>query len=260
MYSINRMQLSKEQLYKKISNIQTKEEFKKNIKELIQEYDELIDEDTAALFIVDKIGQNKENFCKIKELENKMECAVIGKITKINETREFKRKNGTNGRVINLEISDETGSCLLVLWDKDVELVENKTLELNSNVKVINGYVKDGYNGLELNLGRWGLIKKIDEEQVPEVKKTQEDKISGEITDIKPTKPFFRDNGEFGFVTKIQLQTSNRVKQITLWDEKVKEMQQYKIGDKLEISNISLRENNGNTEFHLNGKSKILKI
>ena len=258
------MHKSKERLYEKVKKSITKEEFENQIKEIQKNYDGLFDEETSAFLIVDKLGANKENICKISNLINGKECTVFGKIKNISKTRNFNRKNGTQGHVINLELSDETGTCNLVLWDKDVELVRNKTIKKGSNVKIINGYVKNGYNGIELNIGRWGLIEIISEEEIKfkETEKTKEKPsyISGELTDIKPTRAFFKDNGDFGFVTNIEVKTKKGSKQLTLWDEKVKEVQNFKTGDKIEINNINIRKKNGKEEIHLNGDGKIKKI
>lgn len=252
------MHINKDELYNKIKDIKTKDEFQEEINSLKKEYDDLLDEETLALLLVDELGRNKENICKIKEIESGTECTVIGKVTNIKKSHTFNRKNGTSGRVVNLELSDETGKCGLVLWNRDVDLVKNKTIKKNTNLKIINGYVKEGYSGIELNLGRYGLIETIDEEI--EVKHSTDSSIKGEIVDVKPSKAFFKDNGEFGFVTKLKLETKDGEKEITIWDEKVKEIQKYSEGEKIEISNIDNREKNGNTELHLNGRGKIEKI
>ncbi len=254
------MHIKKEELYNKIKDIKTKEEFEKEIKKLKEEYDDLFDTETLALLIVDSLGRNTENICKIKDIKPGEECTVFGKVTDIKKTHSFNRKNGKSGRVINLKISDETGACGLVLWNRDVDLVNNKTIKKNSNLKIINGYVKEGYSGVELNLGRYGLIETIDEEI--DVKKPREEKncITGEIINITPSKAFFKDNGEFGFVTKLKIKTKDETSEITIWDEKVKEIQKYKKGQKIEVSNIDNKEKNGVTELHLNGRGKINKI
>ena len=46
------MHKSKEQLYNQIKDLKTEQEFKTEINELQKEYDDLFDEDTAALLIV----------------------------------------------------------------------------------------------------------------------------------------------------------------------------------------------------------------
>jgi len=256
------MHRSKEQLYQEIKDIKSKDEFEKEIDKIRKEYDGLLDDDTAALLIVDELGRNKQNVSKINELEPSIECTVFGKVTNISQLRSFNRKNGTNGRVINLELTDETGSCGLALWDKDVELVKNKTIKKGTNVKVINGYVKDGFKGIEINVGRWGLIE-IEPENMPKSKKelpSENKTIKGKITEIEPTHAFFKDDGEFGFVTNIKLETEKDVKQITVWGEKVKEVQKLKKGDSIEIDDIDIREKNGDKELHINSKGVIKKL
>ena len=256
------MHRNKEQLYQEIKDIKSKDEFEKEIDKIQEEYDRLLDENTAALLIVDKLGRNKQNISKINELEPGMECTIFGKITNITKSRKFNRKNGSTGQVINLELTDDTGACGLVLWDKDVELVKKKTIQKGTNVKIINGYIKDGFNGIEINVGRWGLIE-IEPEDRLDIKKekTPEDNIlRGKIIEIEPTRAFFKDDGEFGFVTNIKLETKDDVKQITIWGEKVKEIQKLKQGNSIEIENIDIKQKNGKEELHVNSKGVIKKL
>ena len=256
------MHRSKEQLYQEIKDIESKDEFEKEIDKIQEEYDMLLDEDTTALLIVDKSGRNKQNISKINELEPGMECTIFGKITNITKSRNFNRKNGSTGQVINLELTDDTGACGLALWDRDVELVKKKTIQKGTNVKIINGYIKDGFNGIEINVGRWGLIE-IEPENRLDIKKekTPEDNVlRGKIIKIEPTRAFFKDNGEFGFVTNIKLEAEYNVKQIAIWDEKVKEIQKLKQGDSIKIENIDIRQKNGKEELHVNSKGVIKKL
>jgi len=79
------------------------------------------------------------------------------------------------------------------------------------------------------------------------------------LISMEATNAFFRDNGEFGFVTKIKIKEKDDVKQLTVWDEKVKEIQRFKQGDSIEITNVDKRQKNGNAELHVNGNSTIKK-
>lgn len=255
------MQKTKEELYKQIKDIKTKQDFEKEIKEIREEYDELLDENAAALLIVDELGRNKQNIVGIANLKPEMECTVLGKITNINKSRNFNRKNGSTGHVINLELKDDTGTCGLALWDKDVELIANKTIQIGTKVKVINGYTKNGFNGMELNVGRWSLLE-IEPEDATELKKEKSESniIKGKLVEIEPTRAFFKDNGEFGFVTNMALEINGSIKQITVWGEKVKEIQRLKPGDIIEIDNASTKQNNGKEEIHLNSKGTFKKV
>ena len=212
--------------------------------------------------MVDKIhGRNKKNQCSIEDLHPGIECTVSGTITDINEMRKFDRKNGSIGRVVNLELTDSTGSCGLVLWDKDVELINNKSIKIGTKLKLVNAYTKEGYSGLEVNIGRWSILE-IEPDDFPDFSHKQsinQNKIKGTIVEIEPTRSFFKDDGEFGFVTNIKIKDKDNVKQLTLWNEKVKEIQGLKQGDQIEINNIDIKQKNGKKEIHVNGKGIIIK-
>jgi replication factor A1 len=244
-------------LYEQIKDIKTKKEFLEEIKQLQKESDELFDEKTSALLIVDKYGKNTESISKIGEIKDKKDCTVIGKITRIQNQRQYTRKNGSKGEVANLEIEDESGKCTLVLWNKDCDLLKNNEIKEGSYVKIINGYIKDGFNGTEINIGRYGLIEIIKKET--DIKSKKENTLQGKIIEITETRPFFRDNGEYGFVADIKLQSKNDVKKITIWDEKVKEIQNFKIGDNITLSDVDIKNRNGQEEIHINGRCKIQK-
>jgi len=258
------MYKNKDELYKLVKDIKSKEDFEKEIKKLIESYSNLIDEDAAALLIVDKLGRNKQHILGISELRSNMDCTIFGKVERIYQPKKFERENKV-GRVVNLDIVDNTGRCRLVLWDDDVELVENRIIEVGSIVKVINGYTKTGKDGfLEVNVGRWGSIE-VDPEDAPEiiVKESlgkESNDIEGEIIEIRPTKAFFRDDGEFGFVTTIKIRDSKGDElKLTLWDEKVKEIQNFRIGDKIVVKNVNIRYNHNEKEFHVTSNSVVLK-
>ena len=76
------------------------------------------------------------------------------------------------------------------------------------------------------------------------------EKIRGTIVEKEFTRSFFKDNGEIGFVTNIKLRTENGIHKITVWDKKVKEIQEFKLGDTLDIFNITVREKNNVKELN----------
>ncbi|MEF8879708.1 MAG: OB-fold nucleic acid binding domain-containing protein [Candidatus Thermoplasmatota archaeon] len=248
-----------DQLYDLIKDLKTHQEFKQLIKETREKYDDLLDEETAALMIVDKLGRNKQNIVKINQIKPGEEHTVYGTIKQIGEKRNFKRKNGGNGRVVNIDIEDETGSCKLVLWNRDVELIKKKKLRPGTKIKLINGYVKDGYNGLEINLGRWSMLQVVENNQQKQPPK-KEKTITGTISKIEPTNTFFKQNGEIGFVTNMQIKNKKGKQKISLWDEKVKEIQKYSEGDTIKIENYDTRKKQSQKELHLNSKAKIKKL
>jgi replication factor A1 len=256
------MHKTKTELIELIADLKTKKDFEKEIKKRYKNYDELIDQDTIALLIVDELGRNKQSITKIVDLAPDGDYTVAGKVLSISDSKTFKRKNGTPGKVINLEITDDTGTCRLVLWNGDIDHIKNKEIQLGTIVKIINGYTKLGYTGgMEINLGRWGLleVEPTDILSQTEQQKRNGDEISGILVHKEATKAFFKDDGEFGFVTTITIKEHNTKKEVKLWDHCVKEIQPYKIGDTLTLKNIIKKWENGKTEFHLRHIGSIEK-
>jgi replication factor A1 len=256
------MHKTQTQLIESIADLKTKKEFEKEIKKRYKLYNELIDQDTIAYLIVDELGRNKQSITKIADLAPKGDYTVVGKVLSISDSKSFKRKNGSPGKVINLEITDDSATCRLVLWNGDTSHIKNKEIQLGTIVKIINGYTKPGYTGgMEIHLGRWGLLEveptdiSLNEEQ----RKHQASDISGVLAHKEATKAFFKDDGEFGFVTTISIKEHNVKKEIILWDRCVKEIQPFKIGDTITIKNVIKKWENGKTEFHLMQHGSIEK-
>jgi replication factor A1 len=256
------MQKNKTELYELISDLRTKKDFEKEIKNRYKSYGELVDHDTIALLLVDELGRNKQSITKIANLAPDADYSVVGKIISISDSKTFKRKNGTPGKVVNLEIGDDTGTCRLVLWNGDIDLIKNKEIQPGTTVKIINGYTKLGYTGgMEINLGRWGFleVEPVDTSQANETLKNNENEITGILLRKEATKSFFKDNGEFGFVTTITIKEQNSEKDITLWDRCVKDIQVCKIGDTITLSNVTRKQSQEKTELHANGNGTIKK-
>jgi len=152
------MHKTKNELYSLISDLKTKKEFEKEIKQRFIADDGLFNEDALALFLVDELGRNTQTITPLSQLEANKEYVVVGTITSIAEVKVFRRKDGTAGKVLNLEISDTSSTCRLVLWNDEIELVKNKDLQSGTKIRIINGYTKQGYSGVELHLGKWGLL------------------------------------------------------------------------------------------------------
>jgi replication factor A1 len=256
------MHKTKTELIELIADLKTKKDFEKEIKTRYKSYDGLIDQDTIALLIVDELGRNKQSITKIVDLSSNGDYTVVGRVLSISDSKMFKRKNGTPGKVINLEITDDTAICRLVLWNGDIDHIKNKEIQPGTIVKIINGYTKLGYTGgMEINLGRWGLleVEPIDISSQEEQPKHNADEITGVLVHKESTKAFFKDDGEFGFVTTIMIKEHDTKKEITLWDRCVKDIQAYKIGETITLKNVAKKSGNGKTEFHVNENSTIEK-
>ncbi len=97
----------------------------------------------------------------IKDLKDREEVTIEVEVTKIADTREFEKRSGGKGRVRNISVRDETGSCRLALWDADVELVESMPIQVGSRLRCVDCYVKHSDFGLDVTKGKKGKIEKV---------------------------------------------------------------------------------------------------
>jgi replication factor A1 len=255
------MENNLESAYEKIKDLKTLEEFYREIDSRKTKYDNLFTDNVIALLIIDELDRNQQTTIQIKDIHPGMECSIKGTIQEISEKKEFTRKNQTKGILRKCIISDNTGIIPLILWNDDTNLIEEKHVQNGSMIKIINGYTKKGYHGLELNVGRWSKVE-INEIFSPKKPKNQlkeKQIISGIINHIEPTNIFFKEDGTEGFIAKILLKTKNGMKSLIFWDEQVKTLQQFSKGDNISIQNISYRYLNGEQELHVNGNALITK-
>lgn len=258
------MRQSKDTLYETIKDLKTRQWFDEEIQRRKQDCGDLFDEDTLALLIVDELGRNTQGITAIESIEAGNEYTIVGTVVNLHPLKTFNKKNGGEGRVLNVDVADDTGTCRVVLWDNDVELINAQNIQKGTRIKIINGYTKNGYHGVELNVGKWGVVEVLEEQKQSEksLKSTpvQPGDIQGKICKIQPTRAFFRDDGEFGFVTTITVEENEKTtKELILWGSKVKEIQEYAVGDSIRVSNVMTRFVQGKKEYHVNETSVLLR-
>src|SRR5437773_6003145 len=98
------------------------------------------------------------SFARIADLEEGMEANLRASVTGITPVRTFTRQDGTAGRVVNLELRDDSGFCRFVLWDEDVGLIERGKVVVGSTVRALDCYVKRTNFGLDVGRGKFGTL------------------------------------------------------------------------------------------------------
>ena len=247
--------------YHLISDLKTLDEFKQEIIKRRQIYDDLFTDDLIAYLIIDELGRNTQQSILIKDIHPGIECSIKGTLSELSEIKSFTRKNKSSGKMRKYVITDESGSIPVILWNDDVNLLNESHMRNKSIINIINGYTKKSYHGLELNVGRWSQVIIVQNHKPSNHTKHTQEKysIKGNIKEIQPTNIFFRDDGSEGFITKVIIDTDQGPQHLILWDDQVKTIQHYQNGDSIIISNISYRYVNGNQELHVNGSAEIKK-
>jgi replication factor A1 len=91
---------------------------------------------------------------KISELKPGMRRVdVTAKVLNLSETREVTTRAGEQSRVATADVTDDSGTVKLTLWNEQIDQVK-----VNSNVVIENGYVTSFRGETQLNVGRYGKL------------------------------------------------------------------------------------------------------
>jgi replication factor A1 len=91
---------------------------------------------------------------KISELKPGMRRVdVSAKVLNLSETREVTTRTGEQSRVATADVTDDSGTVKLTLWNEQIDQVK-----VNSNVIIENGYVTSFRGETQLNVGRYGKL------------------------------------------------------------------------------------------------------
>jgi replication factor A1 len=82
---------------------------------------------------------------------------IEGKVVTAYDVKTFTRKDGTEGKLKNVILADQTSKIRVTFWGEDVDTVTD--IEEGDVIRILHGYVKEGYRGgLEFQVGRNGEI------------------------------------------------------------------------------------------------------
>ncbi|WEL22367.1 single-stranded DNA binding protein [Halorhabdus sp. BNX81] len=152
---------------------------------------------------------------------------VEGVVLDTEPVRTFDRDDGSEGRVANLSIGDETGRVRVTLWDERADRVTE--IDAGATVEVVDGYVREREGDLEVHVGEEGAIDELDDadiEYAPEttpidaVELEETVDIGGVVRSTDPTRTFDRDDGSEGQVKNIRIQDDTGDIRVALWGEK----------------------------------------
>ncbi len=151
---------------------------------------------------------------------------LVGQVLDTDTVRTFDRDDGSEGRVANLTVGDETGRTRVTLWDDKADLVEE--FDSGEIVEVGDGYVRERDGDLELHVGDRGTVERVDEEveYVPEttdiadLEIDQTVDIAGGVIETDPMRTFDRDDGSEGQVRNVRIKDETGEIRVALWGEK----------------------------------------
>ncbi|PHQ40471.1 replication factor A [Halorubrum persicum] len=171
---------------------------------------------------------------------------LVGQVLDTDSVRTFDRDDGSEGRVANLTVGDETGRVRVTLWDDKADLAEE--FSAGEVVEVGDGYVRERDGDLELHVGDRGTVERVDEsvEYVPETTDIADAEI-GETVDIgggvietDPKRTFDRDDGSEGQVRNVRIKDDTGEIRVALWGDKAD--REIELADRVVFTDVEIQD------------------
>ncbi|GAD51878.1 replication factor A (ssDNA-binding protein) [Halarchaeum acidiphilum MH1-52-1] len=240
------------------------DEFREAVAEKVEQMGGLADDETAAMLLAHELQDGEVN--GIADVTPEMDDAkFVGKAVSVGELRTFERdeEDTEDGRVLNVDVADESGTVRVSLWD---EQAANAAAELQvGDVIRVAGRPKDGYNGVEVSADRVEPDPDTDVDvQIQDAYRVEDLSVGlsdvtlvGEILDTDAVRTFDRDDGSQGRVANLSLGDETGRVTVTLWDDGTEAVETFEPGDVVEIIDGYVRERDGSIELHVGNQGTV---
>jgi replication factor A1 len=240
-------------------------EFREAVEAKVEQMGGLADEETAAMLIAHELTEGEVE--GIADIEPGMEEAkFVAKVLSVGELRTFERDGDAEGKVVNLEVADETGRVRVALWDEDAEAAVEELAA--GDVLRIAGRPKEGYNGLEVSADRVEGDEDVDVDveigdaaSIEGLTIGQSDvNLVGRVLDTDELRTFSRDDGSEGRVANLTIGDETGRVRVTLWDDQAPRAAELEPGVSVEIVDGYVRERDGALELHVGERGAVEEI
>jgi replication factor A1 len=245
------------------------EEFREAVEEKVEQMGGLADEETAAMLIAHELDDEGGEVEAIADIEPGMEeVKFLAKVVSVGDVRTFERdeEDREEGRVLNVEVADETGSIRITFWDKQADAGEEE-LEVGETLRIA-GRPKEGYNGVEVNVNKAEPDAEADVDvQVQDTYRVEDLSLGlsdvnlrGKVLDTDSIRTFSRDDGSEGQVSNLKVGDPTGRIRVTLWDEKADRADELDPGVSVEVVDGYVRERDGDLELHVGNRGAVEEI
>ncbi len=239
------------------------EEFREAVEAKVEQMGGLADEETAAMLIAHELGASEVN--GVADIEPGMEEAKFtAKVLKIGEMRTFERDGeDEDGRVVNVEVADETGSVRAAFWDEHAQAAVDELEE--GQVLKVKGRPKEGFSGVEISVDD---VEPDDETEIDvQLADTytvealslglSDVSLVGAVLDTGSVRTFDRDDGSTGKVANLTLGDETGRIRVTLWDDQADLAEEFEAGDTVEVVDGYVRDRDGSLELHVGNRGAV---
>ncbi|XRO75420.1 single-strand DNA-binding protein Rpa [Methanocaldococcus sp. 28A] len=180
----------------------------------------------------------------IGELSPGMTATFEGEVISALPIKEFKKADGSLGRLKSFIVKDETGSIRVTLWDEltDIDVGRGDYVR-------VSGYVRDGYyGGLECTASSVEILKKGEKIESKEANVVDLSKYEdGELVTVKgrvvaiSSKRMVDLNGDTAKVQELLLDNGTGRVRVTFWNIRTALLENVKEGDLVRITNCRIK-------------------
>jgi len=263
----------------------SKKEIMKMIDDVIEEMDNMVDQNGAFYVVAGNLGINvtvsKEKKIGIKDLSDGMaNVTIVGRVAKIFPTNTFSRKDGSQGKVKNIELIDKDSSVRVAFWDNKVAELEIKEITNGSVIRLTNVNAKKGYQDkIELSLTGQSVIDLIKDKNLiqdfPEVEvasfallKNLKNLNDGVDVSVKvkivskreSVTEFTKKDGSQGKVSSINIMDDGGKSRVTFWDDNTLKLEKLNVNDIIELTDLRLGSSDYGKELTFNSYSSIKNV
>ncbi|MFW9928314.1 MAG: OB-fold nucleic acid binding domain-containing protein [Candidatus Thorarchaeota archaeon] len=226
-----------------------------------------------------ELTQIKKKTLEINDLHHTppgtQDISLKGIVSRIYAPIEFQKSQGT-GRLLQIVVSDKSGTIKLSLWDNMVNFAQNLNIERGNIIQVFKGVLRMGKTGeREVHLNDLSSIQIVTEpnikDQYPDIEENifaptnigqdlnnKEIDIKGIINFIGEERSFTRPSQNEGRLISFSLSDSEKSIRGVAWNDKVSDINNFELGDEILIEGATIKLNkNQIPEIHINRRSNI---
>ncbi len=201
---------------------------------------------------------------------------LLGRIYRIYNQHNFKKKDGSDGVLQSVLIEDKTGKIRVVFWDQKVVELQDTNCKVGDPIRILNSYTRAGRDeSVEVHLGIRSQIQirpsGIDDSELPvfesvfsKIKNIRGNEIDlsliGKITQKDDILEFERSDGSKGNKQGLVLGDETGEIYVNFWNEKADDVQDIGLGDIIEVVGLAAKVGlKGHLELHSSKYTNIVK-
>jgi replication factor A1 len=207
---------------------------------------------------------------KVSEVEIGMpSLEIAARVRRKLQPKEFKRADGSSGKVISLVIADDTWTIRTSFWDAAVDLVQK--VQPGDIILLKNAYSRAGLGGaVEIHVGGSGAVEvnpkgvSVAELGPTSVKLEKLEPnmdcldLVGRVLEVSTPREFTRPDGSRGAVSSVQISDGTAAVRVSLWNEHAARAGEIKAGDVVRLVDAySSLGQFGSVEVHLGKMGRI---